>query len=212
MKFHILNKYLAALSGLFLILFLTGHLLGNLQLLIPESAGAKEQFNAYADFMQTNLAVKLLSYVTYAAILLHIFVTLKLTWDAKKNRLVAYKKSSSPTNAISSKYMGILGTVILAFLIIHLSDFWFKAKFQGNQDLYSLVVSKFQSITHVIIYVVAMMAIFLHLLHGFQSSFQSLGLINSNTRKYIQIAGMVYSLLIPILFAIIPIWIYCGLN
>ena len=212
MKFHILNKYLAALSGLFLILFLTGHLLGNLQLLIPESEGAKEQFNAYADFMQTNLAVQLLSYVTYVAILLHIFVTLKLTWFSKKNRGVAYKKSKSPTNAISSKYMGILGTIILAFLIVHLSDFWFKAKFQGNQDLYSLVMSKFQSPIHVIIYVVAMATIFLHLLHGFQSSFQSLGLINSQTRKYIQIAGMVYSLLIPILFAIIPIWIYCGLN
>ena len=212
MKLHILNKYLAALSGLFLILFLTGHLLGNLQLLIPESSGARNQFNEYALFMQTNLAVKVLSYVTYAAILLHIFVTLKLTWDAKKARLVGYKKSESPTNAISSKYMGILGTIILAFLIIHLSDFWFKAKFQGHEDLYSLVISKFQSITHVIIYVVAMMAIFLHLLHGFQSSFQSLGLVNSKTRKYIQIIGIGYSLLIPLLFAIIPIWIYCGLN
>ena len=212
MKYYIINKYLTALTGLFLILFLTGHLVGNLQLLISEADGAQQKFNAYAHFMQTNPLVKILSYTTYTAIILHIIITLKLSIDARYNRLKRYKQYHSPANAISSKYMGILGTIILAFLIIHLSDFWFKAKFQGHEDLYSLVISKFQSITHVIIYVVAMMAIFLHLLHGFQSSFQSLGLVNSKNRKYIQIVGIGYSLLIPLLFAIIPIWIYCGLN
>ena len=55
-------------------------------------------------------------------------------------------------------------------------------------------------------------AIFLHLLHGFYSSFQSLGLINSKTRKYIKTIGMLYALVIPILFALIPLWIYSGLN
>ena len=212
MKYYILNKYLAALSGLFLILFLTGHLAGNLQLLIPVENGAQNQFNAYAEFMQTNPAVKILSYTTYLFIVLHILVTLKLTIDARKNRLISYKKISSPTNTISSKYMGILGTAILAFLIIHLSDFWYKAHFQGETDLYSLVILKFQNINYVIIYLIAMLAIFLHLLHGFYSSFQSLGLINSKTRKYIKTIGMLYALVIPILFALIPLWIYSGLN
>ena len=212
MKYYILNKYLAALSGLFLILFLTGHLAGNLQLLIPQDNGAQNQFNTYAEFMQTNPAVKILSYTTYLFIVLHIFVTLKLTMDARKNRLIPYKKITSPTNTISSKYMGILGTAILAFLIIHLSDFWYKAHFQGETDLYSLVILKFQNINYVIIYLIAMLAIFLHLLHGFYSSFQSLGLINSKTRKYIKTIGMLYALVIPILFALIPLWIYSGLN
>ena len=212
MKYYILNKYLAALSGLFLILFLTGHLAGNLQLLIPQDNGAQNQFNAYAEFMQTNPAVKILSYTTYLFIVLHIFVTLKLTMDARKNRLIPYKKIASPTNTISSKYMGILGTAILAFLIIHLSDFWYKAHFQGETDLYSLVILKFQNINYVIIYLISMLAIFLHLLHGFYSSFQSLGLINSKTRKHIKTIGMLYALVIPILFALIPLWIYSGLN
>ena len=212
MKYYIFNKYLAALSGLFLILFLTGHLAGNLQLLISQDNGAQNQFNAYAEFMQTNPAVKILSYTTYLFIVLHIFVTLKLTMDARKNRLIPYKKITSPTNTISSKYMGILGTAILAFLIIHLSDFWYKAHFQGETDLYSLVILKFQNINYVIIYLIAMLAIFLHLLHGFYSSFQSLGLINSKTRKYIKTIGMLYALVIPILFALIPLWIYSGLN
>ncbi len=208
MKYYILNKYLAALSGLFLILFLTGHLAGNLQLLISDYNIARDTFNAYAHFMQTNPLVKVLSYTTYTAIILHILVTLKLTIDSRKNRGVNYKQHNSPTNSVSSKYMGVLGTVIFAFLIIHLSDFWYKAHFLGETDLYGLVVSKFQNITYVIIYVISMLVIFLHLLHGFQSSFQSLGLLNSKTRKYIKIIGMAYALVIPILFAIIPITLY----
>ena len=108
--------------------------------------------------------------------------------------------------------MGILGTIILAFLIIHLSDFWYKAKFEGETELYDLIINKFKNINYVIIYVVSMTAILLHLLHGFQSSFQSLGLLNSKTRKYIKIIGMTYALIIPILFAIIPICIYFRVN
>ncbi len=193
-------------------MFLTGHLIGNLQLLIPASNGAQDTFNQYAHFMQTNPLVKILSYTTYTAIILHIFVTLKLTIESKKSRPIQYKVSNPSTQALSSNYMGVLGTIILGFIIIHLSDFWYKAHFQGESDLYSLVINKFQNLNYVIIYFVAMVAMFLHLLHGFQSSFQSLGLVNSRTRKYFYIFGMIYALLIPILFAVIPITIYCRLN
>jgi len=116
--------------------------------------------------------------------------------------------------------MGILGTVILAFIIIHLSNFWYKAKFtdeilndpNGKKDIYSMVIDKFQKIEHVLIYVFAMGAIFFHILHGFSSSFQSLGLVSSKTRKYFKLSGMIYALIIPVLFALIPIYIYLGLN
>ena len=108
--------------------------------------------------------------------------------------------------------MGILGTVILAFIIVHLSNFWYKAKFEGETDIYYLVVSKFQHLDQVIIYVIAMMAIFFHVLHGARSGFQSLGIITSKTRKYFQVFGILYALLIPILFALIPIYIYLGLH
>ena len=212
MKYYIINKYLAALSGLFLILFLTGHLAGNLQLLIPESKGAQQQFNDYAHFMSTNPIVKVLSIITYVSILLHVVVTIALTVDSKRKRKVGYKKKKSPSNSMGSKHMGVLGTIILAFIIIHLSNFWYKAKFEGEVDIYTLVINKFQNIEHVLIYFFSMLAIFFHTLHGFSSGFQSLGLASSKTRKYIKIAGMIYSLLIPILFAIIPIWIYFGIQ
>ena len=212
MKYYILNKYLAALSGLFLLLFLTGHLAGNLQLLIPESYGAQQKFNDYAHFMSTNPFVKILSITTYISIILHVVVTLALTISSRRKRPVNYRSSASQTNSIGSKYMGVLGTVIFAFIIVHLSNFWYKAKFEGETDIYYLVVSKFQHLEHVIVYVLAMLAIFFHALHGFSSSFQSLGLITSKTRKYFQGLGMIYALLIPILFAIIPIYIYLGLH
>ncbi len=218
MKYYILNKYLAALSGLFLLLFLTGHLAGNLQLFIPEAEGAQKQFNEYAHFMSTNPAVKVLSIVTYISIVLHIVVTILLSVDARFKRGARYRSTNSPTQNFSSRYMGILGTVILAFLIIHLSNFWYKAKFtdlllydeHGNKDVYSLVINKFNHIESVVIYVISMLAIFLHTLHGFSSAFQSLGLVNSKTRRYLTIAGMLYALLIPFLFAMIPIYIYMG--
>jgi succinate dehydrogenase / fumarate reductase cytochrome b subunit len=212
LKYYILNKYLAALSGLFLLLFLTGHLAGNLQLLIPESYGAQQKFNDYAHFMSTNPFVKILSITTYISIILHVIVTLALTISSRKKRPINYRSSASQTNSIGSKYMGVLGTVILAFIIVHLSNFWYKAKFEGETDIYYLVVSKFQHLEHVIVYVLAMLAIFFHVLHGFSSGFQSLGLITSKTRKYFQGLGMIYALLIPILFAIIPIYIYLGLH
>ena len=117
LKLHIINKYLAALSGLFLILFLTGHLAGNLQLLIPESLGAQKQFNEYAEFMSTNPIVKVLSILTYISIILHVGVTIYLTLDARRKRDSRYKLVKSKANAISSRYMGVLGTVILAFII-----------------------------------------------------------------------------------------------
>ena len=212
MKYYILNKYLAGLSGLFLLLFLTGHLAGNLQLLIPESYGAQQKFNDYAYFMSTNPFVKILSITTYISIILHVIVTIALTISSRRKRPVNYKSVASKTNTTSSKYMGILGTVILAFIIVHLSNFWYKAKFEGETDIYFLVVSKFQNIEYVLIYVIAMVAIFFHVLHGFSSGFQSLGLITSRTRKYFQIIGMLYALLIPVLFAIIPIYLYFGLH
>ena len=212
MKYYILNKYLAGLSGLFLLLFLTGHLAGNLQLLIPESYGAQQKFNDYAYFMSTNPFVKILSITTYISIILHIIVTIALTISSRRKRPINYKSVASKTNTTSSKYMGVLGTVILAFIIVHLSNFWYKAKFEGETDIYFLVVSKFQNIEYVIIYVLAMVAIFFHVLHGFSSGFQSLGLITSRTRKYFQMIGMLYALLIPVLFAIIPIYLYFGLH
>jgi len=118
------KKLLMALSGLFLCTFLVVHLIGNLQLFKDDQGLA---FNHYAKFMTTNPLIKIVSYVNYALILLHVFVSLILTRINKKARPIAYGYNNPKANSIwSSRNMGILGTIILVFIVVHMQDFWWK--------------------------------------------------------------------------------------
>jgi len=211
----IFRKTLASLSGLFLVFFLIGHLAGNFQLFIPGDLGQK-QFNEYAFFMTTNPVVNVLSLITYSAVLLHIFLTLYLTLQSKKARPVKYAVSSGTSNSSwASNNMAILGTLLLIFLVIHLRSFWYEMHFGtiemdpwGKKDLYTVTVTAFYELWYVLIYVVSMVALGLHLHHGLESSFQTLGI---KTKKYsliIKRVTTVMVLLIPLLFATIPIFIY----
>jgi succinate dehydrogenase / fumarate reductase cytochrome b subunit len=110
LKSSIGKKYWMALTGLFLCLFLAGHLLGNLQLIFSDAL----HFNQYALFMTTNPAVKLLSYLTYFSILFHAVDGILLTIQNKKARPIAYVKTNPAANSsFSSRNMAILGTLIL---------------------------------------------------------------------------------------------------
>ena len=122
----IFRKILAALSGLFLTLFLFGHLAGNLQLFISGVEG-QTQFNKYALFMTTNPAVKLLSILTYSSILLHVILTLYLAFKSRQARPIGYAVSSGNSNSSwSSNNMAILGTFLLLFIIVHMRSFWYE--------------------------------------------------------------------------------------
>ena len=122
----IFRKALASLSGLFLVTFLIGHLVGNLQLFMPGIQG-QTQFNKYALFMTTNPVVKVLSIITYSSIMLHILITLYLVIQSRKARPVGYAVSTgNDTSDWSSRNMAVLGTVIMVFLVIHLKSFWYK--------------------------------------------------------------------------------------
>lgn len=129
LKSSLAKKYWMAATGLFLVLFLLGHLSGNFQLFISGEAG-KLQFNEYAVFMTTNPAVKILSYLTYASILFHAIDGLLLTIRNKKARPVKYAKvDASKNSSWSSRNMGLLGTILLVFIIGHMSDFWYEYKY-----------------------------------------------------------------------------------
>ena len=123
------RKVLMALSGLFLILFLAVHLIGNLQLLKHDDG---EAFNIYARFMTSNPLIKTISYGNYFLILLHIFIALGLTL---KNRAArgsqSYAVTSGKSSSVASRNMGILGTIILIFLVIHMKDFWAQMHWGG---------------------------------------------------------------------------------
>lgn len=218
----LVKKYWMALTGLFLCLFLVGHLLGNLQLMLPMGDEAKDQFNAYALFMTTNPLVKVLSWVTYISILFHAIDGIALTIQNKRARKVKYARENAAANSSwASRNMAMLGTLLLFYIVSHMAHFWWRMHYgeieaynmdgQEVKDLYTVVMTFFRDgtmgLVWTLVYVVSMIFIAFHLAHGFQSAFQSLGIRHSKFTPIIRKVGIGFAVLIPAGFAIIPIWI-----
>lgn len=126
------KKYLMGLTGLFLCLFLVGHLSGNLQLLKGGYAG-KLAFNEYAVFMTTFPAVKILSWLTYISILVHSVDGIALAIANRKARPVKYAYSKPGTNSSwASRAMAPLGLITLIFIVMHMSQFWAEYHWAGG--------------------------------------------------------------------------------
>jgi succinate dehydrogenase / fumarate reductase, cytochrome b subunit len=134
-KSSLAKKYWMSLTGLFLCLFLVGHLLGNLQLFQSGYEGVL-QFNKYAHFMTTNPLVKILSYVTYISILFHAVDGLLLAYQNKKARPVNYAYNKPGANSsTASRNMAVLGTLVLIFISTHMINFWAKMKFSAGMPV-----------------------------------------------------------------------------
>lgn len=208
------RKLIMSLTGLFLCLFLVVHMLGNLQLFI----GNGETFNAYAYMMTHNPLVKIISYGNYFFILLHAVQGIMIYISNKKARgAVGYAgkgKSSTPAST-SSRNMAIFGSLIFFFIAVHMAQFWGKMHFgdmpmdaQGHKDLYLIVSEAFQQEWIVIFYLLGLAALSFHLMHGFWSAFQTLGLNHKKYTPIIRAVGMAYAILIPLGFASMPIYFY----
>lgn len=209
------KKVIMALAGLFLISFLIVHLSINLLLLFD---GSRELFNLAAHFMGTNPVIQVFQIVLFGGILLHIFVGVILqiqNWLARPTR---YKVEGYSHTSFFSKFMIHTGAVILAFLVIHLFNFFFKAKFgeletimiNGEQyeDMGILVIEQFKELPYVIVYLVSLLFVGFHLDHAFHSALQSLGL---NHGKYTPVAfgaSRALAILIAGGFILIPVLIY----
>lgn len=214
-KSSLAKKYWMSATGLFLCTFLIGHLVGNLQLLLPAEE-ALTKFNEYARFMTTNPAIKIMSYLTYFSILFHAVDGILLVIQNRKARPVqyAYNKPSANSNW-ASRNMGLLGGILLFFIIIHMRAFWYEMHFgsvpfdvNGNKDLYTITATAFQELWYVLLYVICMIAIAFHLSHGFSSAFQSVGANHAKYTPIIKKVGYAFGILIPLAFAIIPIVLY----
>ena len=209
------RKLIMSLTGLFLIIFLLVHLVGNLQLLYSDGG---EAFNIYAKFMTTNPLIKGSSYLLYTGILLHALLGIVIWRKNAAAKGQGYAVSTTHNASFSSKNMAWLGIIILAFLILHLIQFWLKTKMgtlvdvqyagETYHNLYDPVAYAFSQWWYVLIYVFSMIVIGLHLNHGFQSAFQTLGLNHKKYTPLIKFLGTAYSILIPLGFAIIPIYMY----
>lgn len=213
------RKLLMALTGLFLILFLVVHLIGNLQLLKDDQGQA---FNIYAEFMTSNIIIKIVGIVNYTLILVHIIWAIMLSRQnsaARGSQGYAVSKNSSHW---TSRNMGILGTFILIFLIIHLRGFWYEMhwggiptkNYEGTEvkDLYAVVDSAYSNIAYVGVYVISMLLLAFHLWHGFISAFQTLGVNHPKYNGVINFVGKTFAIVVPLLFALIPILMYVGVT
>ncbi|MEM7106229.1 MAG: succinate dehydrogenase cytochrome b subunit [Bacteroidota bacterium] len=223
LKSSIGKKLLMSLTGLFLIMFLPVHLIGNFKLLADDGG---EKFNLYAQFMTTFTPIKLISYGLYFFILLHTFQGILLwisNWRAKGKK---YKKHGKNTRT-GSRFMAHLGILIFIFLAVHLYQFWFQMKigalekltyevngvtYTDVKNLYAPVQAAYSDIFFVIFYVACMIPIAFHLYHGFQSAFQTLGLNHKKYTPLIRIVGTLYSIVIPLGFAYIPVYMYLFRN
>ena len=209
------KKYWMALTGLFLCVFLIAHLAGNLQLLDLSPEG-RLKFNAYAKFMTTFPLVKAVSYLLYFSILFHAFDGLLLAFQNRKARPVRYAYEKAGANSTwYSRRMALLGTLVLVFLVIHMRGFWYEMHWgaigvdaDGNKDLFSVVEAAFGKAWYVGLYVVMMGVLGFHLLHGFQSAFQSLGLNHPRYMPLVRNVGVVFAVVVPVLFALIPVWMF----
>ncbi|MBS1595940.1 MAG: succinate dehydrogenase cytochrome b subunit [Bacteroidetes bacterium] len=214
------KKYLMGLTGLFLISFLLVHCFVNAMVFFDRSGSL---FNEYAHFMGTNIIIRIMEVVLFAGLLLHIIDGLMLYFQNRAARPQGY--AYNKPNANSSWYsrsMAILGTLLLTFLIMHLAHFWVHSRFMEDNmlkqphpdfktdmlNLYSLMVDTFSNPIVVVIYVLAQVALAYHLLHGFWSAFQSLGLNHTKYNNAIHMAGTAFAIVIPFIFALMPIVIY----
>lgn len=211
------RKLTMSLTGLFLILFLVVHLVGNLQLLKGDEG---EAFNKYSYFMTHNPLIKTISYGLYFFIIVHTIQGLALYFANRRAKGQTYAAKTTPPGVNwASQNMALLGTLILFFLIIHMGDFWAKMKMhelpmkpyanfaEGEPiaDLYSRVAEAFQNPLIIAIYVIGQVVLFFHLNHGFQSAFQTLGVNHPKYTPFIKGVGKAYSILVPLGFAAIPI-------
>jgi len=208
------RKMLMCLTGLFLGFFLLIHFLGNLQLFLPQEQ-AHLQFNAYSHFLSGNIVIKIVSLVLYTSIILHAIDGLVITIKNKKSGGTYQSDRRGRASKWYSRNMGILGTLILIFLVIHFQNFWYVYKFgnlplddKGNKDLYILVITVFKEWWYVVIYVISMIALCYHLIHGIYSAVRTLGLFHPKYVNWIKIAGIAYSVIISVGFALMPVYVF----
>ena len=214
------KKLVMALTGLFLISFLVVHAGINscifADLFDPTDNG--EMFNRAAHFMGSHWVIRALEIGLFAFIILHIVQGFAVEFQNRSRRGVGYaKQMGNKGSKWYSRSMGLLGTLLLLFLIMHISHFWVPSRITGlpeasydatQHDLFIKMVETFQNPYIVILYVLGCISLAYHLAHGFQSSFRTIGVYNKRYLAMINSIGIGFSILIPLIFALMPISMY----
>jgi succinate dehydrogenase / fumarate reductase cytochrome b subunit len=220
------KKITMGLTGFFLISFLIVHCAINSMIFFNDGG---QTFNHWGHFMGSNLIIRTAEIGLFVFLLIHIIQGLLLWKQNKTARPVKYIVTNLNANSKwYSRSMGLLGTLILIFLVLHLYHFWTPSRLGGvanvraleettlsdynNQpvhDLFKEMLLVFKNnLLVVIVYVLGVISLCWHLLHGFQSAFQTFGLNHKKYTPLIKSLGVGYSIIICLLFALMPIAIY----
>jgi len=205
-KSSIGRKFIVAITGLALVLFLAGHLSGNLLIFV-----GPEAFNEYAEFLHSFLhgaGVWIARLGLLACLVLHVWFTILLTRENKAAR-TKYAHETTVQASKSSSLMIWSGLTILAFVVFHILHFTVRTDAElaklGETSPWHMVIRGFESPLVSLFYVVAMTLLCSHLSHGVSSIFQTLGLRTKKTAKPIAIFSKAYALAIYVGFISIPI-------
>lgn len=212
------RKSLIALTGLFLCVFLVVHLSANAILLLPKDI-ASELYNSYSHTLRESPLIAIVAYVLYISIIVHTLVALAITIQNRKAKPGKYVLNYANQNSTwHSRNMGILGTLILIFIVIHLANFWARIKLgigeavaidaNGYKDVYSVTYDLFHNIWFVVFYTLMSIPLAYHLHHGLKSGFKTLGFYHKKGLKILAKVALVYALIMGIGFGIIPIIVY----
>lgn len=210
----ILSKYIVAITGILMVLFIIGHTLGNLQVFL----GA-EALNQYAvDLRKLGPLLWIARITLIVAVFLHIIATINLN---KRNKKVAgdYKKRSYKKTTFAGKAMVYAGIMIFFFIVYHLLHFTFGATHpehyqmvdeMGRHDVYGMVILGFKEPLVSIFYIIAVIFLGLHLKHGTHSVFQTLGISGDSFKSKMQALATAFAIFIVVALCSIPIAILAG--
>ena len=205
-----------AVSGVILILFVIGHLLGNLQIFL-----GPDWINGYAEHLR---ALGPLLWIIRAfllfTVLVHIYYTIRLAVENRRARPSRYRRKEIVKATLASRTMVMSGVILLAFIIFHLLHFTLRTtdpRFAtlamdplGHYDVYSMMVLGFLSPLVSGFYILAMFLLAFHLSHGSSSFFQSLGLTNQKLTPRLALAGRIFAWLLFFGYSSIPIAVLLG--
>ena len=208
---------IVAITGIILILFVIGHLLGNLQIFL-----SPDWINGYSQHLRDlGPILWIIRIFLLTTVIVHIYVTIRLAIDNRRARPEAYIDQEHVKATFASRHMVMSGLIVLVFIIYHLAHFTFRKtdpRFPllkldplNRYDVYSMMVYGFQNYFVSGFYILGLFLLALHLSHGSSSLFQSLGLNNKTLTPRLAFGGRVFAWLLFVGYISIPVAILLGL-
>jgi len=205
LKSSVAKKIAMSLSGLFLVMFIFVHLAINLTLIYP----GKEAFDAAVEFMGTNPLIQVMQPILFLGFFFHIGMGIYLELGNRANRPVKYAKLNAGAAASwASRNMIWTGLGVLVFLLLHFYNYFIPFKTEDIPDHYALVTGLFKDPVFTALYVFAFISLGIHLSHGFQSAFQSLGMPREEFNKPLVVMGNIVAFVVAFGFSAIAIYFY----